>query len=120
MTTSEETRKIVSGYFDAWTSNKTDQAYAFLADNLAFRGPTASYASAEEFRPALIQFAAMTKRAEITKLLVEGDRAAMSYDCELPAPIGTIRIASFFRVERGRIQQYETMFDATAFRKAAG
>ena len=118
MTMSEETREIVSGYFNAWTTNKTDAAHAFLADNLAFWGPTANYTSAEEFRPALNQFAAMTKRAQITKLLVEGDWAAMMYDCELPAPIGTIKIASFFRVERGKIQQYETMFDATAFRKA--
>jgi SnoaL-like domain len=120
MTTSEETRKTVLGYFNAWTTHKTDEAYAFLADDLAFWGPTASYASAEEFRPGLIQFAAMTKRAQITRLLVDGDWAAMNYDCELPAPIGTIRIASFFRVERGKIKQYETMFDATAFRKAGG
>jgi hypothetical protein len=120
MNTSEETREIVLGYFNAWTANKVDEAYAFLADNLAFWGPTASYASAEEFRPGLIRFAAMTKRAQITKLLVEGDWAAMNYDCELPAPIGTIKIASFFRVERGKIQQYETMFDATAFHKAGG
>jgi len=117
MTAAEETRATVLGYFNAWTTNKTDEAYTFLADDLAFWGPTASYTSAEEFRPALIRFASMTKRAQISKLLVEGDWAAMYYDCELPAPIGTIKIASFFRVERGKIRQYETMFDATAFRK---
>ena len=117
MTAAEETRATVLGYFNAWTTNKTDEAYAFLADDLAFWGPTASYTSAAEFRPALIRFASMTTRAQISKLLVEGDWAAMYYDCELPAPIGTIKIASFFRVERGKIRQYETMFDATAFRK---
>jgi hypothetical protein len=66
----------------------------------------------------------MTKRAQLTKLLVEGDWAAMYYDCELPAPlpapIGTIKIASFFRVEGRKIRQYETMFDATAFPRAQG
>jgi hypothetical protein len=118
MPTAEETRETVLGYFNAWTEKRPDEAYAFLADDLAFWGPTASYTSAEQFRPALVAFAAMTGRAQLTKLLVEGDWAAMYYDCELPAPIGTIKIASFFRVEGGKIGQYETMFDATAFPRA--
>src|SRR5262245_2996576 len=94
---SEETRKVVQRYFDAWTSQKTDEAYAQLAPDLSFAGPTASYASAAEFKPALERFAAMTRGVKLLELLVDGDRAAMLYDCEL-APIGTVRIASFFRV----------------------
>jgi hypothetical protein len=42
----------------------------------------------------------------------------MVYDCELPDPIGTVKIASFFRVEGRKINQYETMFDANAFPRA--
>jgi hypothetical protein len=118
MSKAEETRETVLGYFNAWTSKRTDEAYAFLAEDLVFWGPTASYASAEQFRPGLVAFAGMTKRAQLTKLVVEGDWAAMYYDCELPAPIGTIKIASFFRVEGHKIRQYETMFDATAFPRA--
>ena len=91
--------------------------YAFLAEDLAFSGPTASYRSAAEFRPALVGFAAMTKAARITELIVEGDRAAMLYDCELPTPVGTLKIASFFRVASGKIATYETQFDATELRK---
>jgi hypothetical protein len=60
MTAAEDTRTTVLAYFNAWTTNKTDEAYAFLADDLAFWGPTGSYTSAEEFRPALIRFASMT------------------------------------------------------------
>ena len=103
MSKAEETRETVLGYFNAWTSKRTDEAYAFLAEDLVFWGPTASYASAEKFRPGLVAFAGMTKRAQLTKLLVDGDWAAMYYDCELPAPIGTIKIASFFRVEGRKI-----------------
>jgi SnoaL-like domain len=94
-----------------------DEAYAFLADDLAFWGPTASYQSAAAFRPALAGFAAMTKRAQATELVVQGDRAALLYDCELPPPVGTIKIASFFRVANGKIRWYETLFDATELRK---
>lgn len=117
MASPEEARRIVEKYFAAWTSNRADDAYACLAENLEFAGPTASYKSAEEFRPALVNFAAMTKGARVIDLLVDGDRVALLYDCDLPAPVGTLRIASFFRVENGRIRTYDTRFDATELRK---
>jgi hypothetical protein len=53
----------------------------------------------------------------VLDLVVEGDRAALLYDCELPQPIGTLKIASFFRVENGKIRTYDTQFDATELRK---
>ncbi|MFI5348366.1 MAG: nuclear transport factor 2 family protein [Elusimicrobiota bacterium] len=112
-----ETRRIVESYFAAWTSNRVDDAYALLADNLEFSGPSANYKSAEEFRPGLTAFAKMTKGARILDFLVEDDRAAMLYDCDLPAPVGTLKIASFFRVENGKIRTYATLFDAAEFRK---
>ncbi len=93
------------------------EARALLADDLEFSGPTASYKSAEAFWPALVNFANMTKSARIVELVVEGDRAAMLYDCELPQPVGTLKIASFFRVESGKIRTYETQFDTTELRK---
>ncbi len=65
----------------------------------------------------MVNFAAMTKAAAIVEFLVDGDRAAMLYDCELPHPVGAIEIASFFRVANGKIQTYETQFDATELRK---
>jgi SnoaL-like domain len=117
MTMQDETRRVVEGYFTAWTANKLDEACAYLAADLKISGPTASYQSAETFRPALAKFAAMTKRAKAIELVVQGDRAALLYECELPQPVGTIRIGSFFRVENGRIKTYEILFDATELRK---
>jgi hypothetical protein len=117
MATQDETRRIVEAYFAAWTTNKVHEAHALLAADLEFAGPTASYRSAEAFWPALVSFAAMTKAARIVELVVEGDRAAMLYDCELPEPVGTLKIASFFRVANGKIRWYETQFDATELRK---
>src|SRR5438874_11820708 len=113
---SDETRRIVEGYFAAWTANQPKEARAFLAEDLKFAGPTASYESAEAFWPALVGFAAMTTKAVVIDLLVDGDRAALLYDCELPDPVGMIRIASFFRVRQGKISHYDTRFDATELR----
>jgi hypothetical protein len=113
----DETRRIVEGYFAAWTTKKTAEAYVLLAPDLEFSGPNARYTSAAAFRPALDGFAAMTRSARVIELLVEGDRAALLYDCELPPPVGTIRIASFLRVQASKIKTYETLFDPTELRK---
>jgi len=113
----DETRQVVEAYFSAWTSKRPEDAYKTLADDLKFAGPTASYSSAAEFRPALFGFAAMTKAARVIELVTRGATAALLYDCDLPDPVGTLRIASFFRVRDGRISWYETYFDATELRK---
>jgi len=117
---SRNTKQIVMSYFEAWTANRTEEAFALLAPDLEFSGPSAHYTSAEAFRPGLVAFAAMTKGARVVELLVDGDRAALLYDCDLPEPVGTLRISSFFRVENGRIRTYDTRFDATNFRKLVG
>jgi hypothetical protein len=112
-----DTRSVVEAYFAAWTANNPKEAHALLAEDLHFRGPSASYESAAQFWPALVGFAAMTRAARVVELVVAGDRAALLYDCDLPDPVGTVRIASFFRVEKGKIRWYETFFDPTEFRK---
>ena len=117
MTAQDETRRVVEGYFAAWTAKKVDEACAFLADDLKITGPTASYDSAAAFRPALVRFAAMTKRARAIDLVVQDKRAALLYECELPPPVGTVKIGSFFKVENGKIRTYEILFDATELRK---
>jgi hypothetical protein len=113
---SSETRKAVEGYFNGWTQKRVDEAYSWLDENLHFAGPGASYEKAADFKAPLAGFAAMTKSAEILELFIDGDRAAMLYDCDL-APIGVVRIASFFRVRNGKIVWYETQFDASKFPK---
>jgi ketosteroid isomerase-like protein len=117
MTNPDETRRVVQAYFDAWTHKKPDEAFALLAPDLEFAGPSAHYTSAEAFRPGLNAFAAMASGARVIELLVDVDRAAMLYDCDLPEPCGTLRIASFFRVRGGKIASYDTRFDATNFAK---
>jgi ketosteroid isomerase-like protein len=117
MTLEEQTKKTVQAYFSAWTTRDVETAYALLAPNLSFVGPSARYETAAAFRPGLVGFSAMAKGARVRELLVQGDRAAMLYDCDLPEPVGTLAIASFFRVENGKIRTYETQFDATEFTK---
>jgi ketosteroid isomerase-like protein len=113
-----DTRAVVETYFKAWTTKDVEAAYACLASDLQFAGPSATYTSAEQFRPALAGFASLTKAAKIVELVTEGDRVAMLYDCELVPPATTpFRIASFFWVRDGKIARYETWFDPAQFQQ---
>ena len=115
-----DTRTVVEGYFNSWVNKRPDDAFKWLADDLTFVGPTGSYASAAEFKPALNGFSAMTRRAAIIELTVEGNRAAMLYECELPDPIGLIHIASFFRGRRRQDQMVRDPVRRYQFAQAAG
>jgi hypothetical protein len=115
-----ETRRIAERFFTAWTSRQEREARALMADDLAYSGPLNSYQTADALLAPLMTFAATLRGARIVDLVVEGDHAAMLYDCELPPPVGTLRTASFLRIEHGKIRTIRHAFDATELRKAQG
>ena len=111
------TNDIVEAFFAAWTSNDGARARALMADDLHYSGPLNTYDTADALHGPLMKFARMVRGAKIIELVVDGDRAALLYDCELPAPVGTLRAASFQRVANGKIVSYLQAFDATQLRK---
>ena len=112
--------QVVKSYFDAWTSKQTDLALTFIADDVQVVGPgSPPMSGSASFKPALERFAALTKAgsAVIHQLIVDGEQVALFYQVELPQPVGVLKVASFFRVENGKIRDYQILFDATEFRK---
>lgn len=107
----QDTRAVVEAFFYACARNDVDTAYALLAPDMKFHGPAAHYTSAEQFRPALVGFCAITRAARLAEILIDGERAAILYDCDMVPPGGTSRIAAFYRVEHGKIRWYELCFD---------
>jgi hypothetical protein len=120
MTMQDETSRIAEAFFAAWTSGKEREARALLADDLEYSGPLNTYRSADALLPPLMTFAALLRGARIVESVADGDRAALLYDCELPSPVGTLRTASFMRIDKGRIRTILHAFDATELRKLQG
>ena len=117
MVSPDETRRVVQGFFAAWTTGKEREARAFMADDMKYVGPLNSYETADALLGPLMKFAKNVQAARVLEIVVEGDRAALLYDCDLPPPVGTLRAATFQRVEQGRIRSYLQAFDATELRK---
>ncbi|MCI4318952.1 MAG: nuclear transport factor 2 family protein [Thermoplasmata archaeon] len=116
----DETRRVAENFFAAWTSNKPAEARALMANDLEYSGPLNRYHRADDLLPPLMRFAAMLSGARIVELVVERNKAALMYDCELPPPVGTLRTASFQRIEGGKIREYLQAFDATELRRLPG
>jgi hypothetical protein len=119
MTNSTDTRTVVEAFFTAWTHNDARATRALMADDMRYAGPLNTYDTAEALFGPLMKFAGMVRGARMIELVVDGDRAALLYDCELPAPVGTLRAASFQRVAGGKIVSYLQAFDATELRELA-
>jgi ketosteroid isomerase-like protein len=119
-TPSTETRTTVDAFFAAWAKGDEHAMRALMADDLAYANPMNRYASADAFWGPLMQFNKMLRGLRVLETIVNGNSAAVLYDCNCPAPVGNLRTAWFVRVEGGKLRTVESLFDATELRKLFG
>ena len=121
--TTERTKDLVRAYYDGWkigTERVDEQKLrAVLAPNLAFESPLNRRDDASGLIEGLARFAKTVKAIHFHQTIVTGDEAAVIYDCELTAPVPTLRCAEFLRVEGDRIAAIRLVFDATGYRQPA-
>lgn len=111
------TESIVHAYFDAWTQGRFGVARQLLDDKLKFRGSIDHFDSADDFVTTLRLFGQMVQGVKLQEQFVDGDRAALLYDCITTTAAGAVRSAEFFKVRNGRITEIALIFDATQLRK---
>ena len=127
MTTTTATRTaadLVNAYYASWTGGPDafDEPTLrdILAPDLVFDGPLAGHRiGAEGFIRGVQAVGAACKSFGVLQQLVQGNEMAVLYDCELTRPAGTHRFAEFFRIENGRIQSINLLYDGTEWRKLA-
>ena len=110
-------KTIVERFFAAQVANDKDAMLALMADDLEYANVLNSYTSAAAFLGPLMGFNKLLRGITIVSCIVDGDRAAVLYDCDIPPPIGTLRTAWFVRVEGGKLRTIQSIFDATEIRK---
>jgi ketosteroid isomerase-like protein len=115
-------QELVSAYYDSWTHGAFDEErlQAILAEDLVFEGPLAGHrVGAEGFIRGVHGVAQALKEFRLIQRLDNGDEVSVLYECDLTRPNGTHRFAEFFRVENGRIQAINLLYDGTEWRKLA-
>ena len=115
---------LVRAYYTSWTGGPEafDEATLreILAPDLEFDGPLAGHRlGAEGFIRGVQAVGAACRSFTVIQQLQQGEDVAVLYECELTRPVGKHRFAEFFRVENGRIQSINLLYDGTEWRKLA-
>ena len=109
------TREIVEQYFTALYAGDATAARHYLADDLSFRGPAASFSNADQYLRATEHAVRAARGVEQQKLFVDGPDACIFYELHLDRPVGSVPIAEWYHLEGDRIASIRTILDTAPF-----
>jgi hypothetical protein len=117
--TTANPKDLVRFYHDAFHRRDRIAVRNMLSDIGAFIGPLNSYTDADAFLDGAAIFMKLSKETNIKKIMGEGRDVCVLYDYITIVPsIPTIPIASWFKVESGKINFFHTHFNPIPFLKA--
>jgi hypothetical protein len=117
--TTENSKTIVLAYHDAFYKNDKAVVRQLLADNGNFIGPLNSFTNADAFLESAAIFMKLSKSTEIKKIFMDGEDVCILYDSTTIVPsIPTFPVASWFKIESGKIKFFQVHFDPSPFVKA--
>ena len=111
-------REIANRYYDAWINRRGDMSEVPLAEDLAFRGPVASFDTAKGYRAMARQAGAAVTSFRVRYQLSDGDRVCSVVDWTMQPVPGTLSAAEVLEIRDGQIVRGELFYDAEALRKA--
>jgi YHS domain-containing protein/limonene-1,2-epoxide hydrolase len=115
-----EARDVVERFLATYYRGDAAGARRYLADDLAYAGPGAAFATGDAYLRASAHAMGAMQGAEAHRIFVDGPDVAVFHDLRLDHPAGAIAVASWFRVEDGRIAAIRTVFDTAPFAAGGG
>jgi SnoaL-like domain len=105
-------------YYDAWRTRRGDMSRVPLAEDFRFRGPVASFETAEGFREMACHAGQAVTSFEVRRQFVDDNTVCSIVDWELAMPgLGRMTAAELLEVEDGVIVRGELIYDAEALRR---
>jgi len=113
---SEEAKAVVMAYHEAFHRGERQAVRELLADQGAFMGPLNSFSSADAFLDGAEVFMKLSKKADIKKIIAEGNEVCVFYDYTTLVPsIPVLPLASWFKIDSGKIYFFHTHFNPMPF-----
>jgi ketosteroid isomerase-like protein len=78
--------ETVARYYDAWQNKQGDFSDVALADDFAFRGPVASFDTADGYRTMAAEAARAVTSFEVRRQFVDGNVVCSIIDWEMAIP----------------------------------
>lgn len=109
---------IIARYYDAWKNKHGDFSDVPLAEDFVFKGPVASFDSAEGYRAMARQAGPMVTKFNVRRQFVDGNTVCSIVDWEMSLPVAPMTSAEILEVENGKIVRGELIYDAEELRAA--
>jgi SnoaL-like protein len=104
---------------DAWQTKQGDFGDVPLADDFAFRGPVASFDSADGYRAMAAEAGPTVTSFEVRRQFVDGNLVCSIIDWEMAIPdLGRMTSVELLEVEDGVIVRGELIYDAENLERA--
>src|ERR671914_2629854 len=106
-------------YYDAWQNKQGDFSDVPLAEDFQFRGPVASFDTAEGYRAMAREAGQAVTSFNVRRQFVDGNTVCSIIDWEMAIPgVGRMTSAELLEVENGLIVRGELIYDAEELRRA--
>jgi ketosteroid isomerase-like protein len=113
------TEQIVASYYEAWQTKHGDLSEVPLADDFRFKGPVASFDSAEGYRAMAAEAGRAVTSFRVRRQFVDGETVCSIIDWEMAIPgVGPMTSAELLEVRDGEIVRGELIYDAEELRRA--
>jgi YHS domain-containing protein len=114
------TGDIVERYFTALYAGDSETARQYLAENVSFRGPAASFSGADNYLKATEHVVRAVKRVDKRKMFVDGSDVCIFFDLHIDHPVESIAIADWYHLEDGKIASIRSILDTGPFTSGTG
>jgi hypothetical protein len=116
---SDDARRVVETYFNAWKKNDFATMRSVLDDKVDFAGPIDRFDNADAYQKAIQGLSQMTTDIVTHKTFVDGPDVLTWYDLHTKIAPAT-PVAEWSRVENGKITMVRVVFDARPFTPPSG
>ena len=111
-------KEVVDLYYQGWINKNGDLSEVPIAPNFRFRGPVASFDSAEGYRAMAREAGKKVTKVTIRHQFAEGNRICSIIDWEMALPVAPMTSAELLEVENGCLVRGELIYDAQELRAA--
>lgn len=108
-------KETVINFLNAFYLGDRDEAKRYLADDFSFRGPTASFSTAEEYLKSSEHAKRLLRGIEIHKVFAEDEDVCVFYALRINHPVNSVSVAEWYRLSGNKISSIRMIFDTAPF-----
>ena len=120
--TAERARAVVLEFLEAFGEGDFQRVEKLLnPKGFSYIGPTRNYDNAAEYVTDLSRVGTIRKRVDLRHLFQDGSDLCAIYDLYTTLPaLEHVRLATWFRIDDGRVSAIESFFDAHPYMSMFG